>query len=132
MLAKQAEQPRVDYTLNRKNTLVMRYQDVRIQRDNQGTGDFNLPTRAYDSRQSEHTMQATETAMISPRLINETRVQFMRAQSNLNAADGAPGKRLQINAANCVHCKTCDIKDPYEIINWVTPEGGSGPNYQNL
>jgi electron-transferring-flavoprotein dehydrogenase len=42
------------------------------------------------------------------------------------------GKRLQINAANCVHCKTCDIKDPYEIINWVTPEGGSGPNYQNL
>ncbi len=46
-------------------------------------------------------------------------------------ADGA-GKRLQINAANCVHCKTCDIKDPYQIINWVTPEGGSGPNYQNL
>jgi electron-transferring-flavoprotein dehydrogenase len=45
--------------------------------------------------------------------------------------DGA-GKRLQINAANCVHCKTCDIKDPYEIITWVTPEGGSGPNYQNL
>ncbi len=41
-------------------------------------------------------------------------------------------KRLQINAANCVHCKTCDIKDPYQIITWVTPEGGSGPNYQNL
>jgi len=46
--------------------------------------------------------------------------------------DDANGKRLQINAANCVHCKTCDIKDPYQIINWVTPEGGSGPNYQNL
>src|SRR5690606_31726653 len=42
------------------------------------------------------------------------------------------GKRLQINAANCVHCKTCDIQDPYEIITWVTPEGGSGPNYQTL
>jgi len=42
------------------------------------------------------------------------------------------GMRLQINSANCVHCKTCDIKDPYQIINWVTPEGGSGPNYQNL
>ena len=42
------------------------------------------------------------------------------------------GLRLQINAANCVHCKTCDIKDPYEIITWVTPEGGAGPNYQNL
>ncbi len=46
--------------------------------------------------------------------------------------DGSVGRRLQINAANCVHCKTCDIKDPYEIITWVTPEGGSGPNYQNL
>jgi electron-transferring-flavoprotein dehydrogenase len=46
--------------------------------------------------------------------------------------DADTGKRLQINAANCVHCKTCDIKDPYEIINWVTPEGGAGPNYQNL
>ena len=42
------------------------------------------------------------------------------------------GKRLQINAANCVHCKACDIKDPYGIITWTTPEGGSGPNYQNL
>ena len=46
--------------------------------------------------------------------------------------NGSGGKRLQINAANCVHCKACDIKDPYEIINWTTPEGGSGPNYQSL
>ena len=46
--------------------------------------------------------------------------------------EDATAKRLQINAANCVHCKTCDIKDPYQIINWVTPEGGAGPNYQNL
>jgi len=46
--------------------------------------------------------------------------------------EDAGGRRLQINAANCVHCKTCDIKDPYQIINWVTPEGASGPNYQNL
>jgi len=48
------------------------------------------------------------------------------------AAPNGTGKRLQINAANCVHCKTCDIKDPYGIIDWVTPEGGAGPNYQNL
>ena len=38
-------------------------------------------------------------------------------------------KRMQINAQNCVHCKTCDIKDPTQNINWVTPEGGGGPNY---
>ena len=40
--------------------------------------------------------------------------------------------RFQINAQNCVHCKTCDIKDPSQNINWVTPEGGGGPNYANL
>ena len=41
-------------------------------------------------------------------------------------------KSLQINSQNCVHCKTCDIKDPSQNINWVTPEGGSGPNYPNM
>jgi len=45
-------------------------------------------------------------------------------------ANGEP--RLQINAQNCVHCKTCDIKDPTQNINWVTPEGGGGPNYPNM
>ena len=45
--------------------------------------------------------------------------------------DGA-GPRLQINAQNCVHCKTCDIKDPTQNIEWVTPEGGGGPNYPNM
>ena len=42
------------------------------------------------------------------------------------------GKRLQINAQNCVHCKTCDIKDPTQNIVWVTPEGAGGPNYPNM
>ena len=41
-------------------------------------------------------------------------------------------KRLQINAANCVHCKTCDIKDPLQNIVWVAPEGGGGPNYSGM
>jgi electron-transferring-flavoprotein dehydrogenase len=44
----------------------------------------------------------------------------------------ADGPRFQINAQNCVHCKTCDIKDPEQNINWVTPEGGGGPNYANM
>jgi len=47
--------------------------------------------------------------------------------------DAASGeKRLQINAQNCVHCKTCDIKDPEQNIDWVIPEGGGGPNYPNM
>ena len=44
----------------------------------------------------------------------------------------AGAKRLQINAQNCIHCKTCDIKDPTQNIVWVTPEGGGGPNYPNM
>ncbi|SOB75294.1 electron-transferring-flavoprotein dehydrogenase [Marinobacter sp. LV10R510-11A] len=46
--------------------------------------------------------------------------------------DDGSGKRFQINAQNCVHCKTCDIKDPAQNITWVTPEGGGGPNYPNM
>ena len=46
--------------------------------------------------------------------------------------DEGENARLQINAQNCVHCKTCDIKDPSQNINWVVPEGGGGPNYPNM
>ena len=46
--------------------------------------------------------------------------------------EGADAPRYQINAANCVHCKTCDIKDPNQNIDWVPPEGGGGPNYPNM
>ena len=46
--------------------------------------------------------------------------------------DGAEGKQLHINFANCVHCKTCDIMDPYQVITWVPPEGGGGPNYDGM
>ena len=49
-----------------------------------------------------------------------------------SASSASPAKRLQINAPNCVHCKTCDIKDPKQNIHWVTPEGGGGPNYSNM
>jgi electron-transferring-flavoprotein dehydrogenase len=50
--------------------------------------------------------------------------EFVKAEDN--------SERLQINAQNCVHCKTCDIKDPTQNIVWVTPEGGGGPNYTNM
>jgi electron-transferring-flavoprotein dehydrogenase len=49
----------------------------------------------------------------------------------LREADGS-NPRLQINAQNCVHCKTCDIKDPTQNITWVVPQGGEGPNYPNM
>ena len=48
------------------------------------------------------------------------------------AADAPNGKRIHLNPSNCVHCKTCDIMDPYQIITWVPPEGGGGPNYEGM
>ena len=45
---------------------------------------------------------------------------------------GGAGRRPKINASNCVHCKTCDIADPYQIITWVCPEGGGGPHYDGM
>jgi electron-transferring-flavoprotein dehydrogenase len=48
----------------------------------------------------------------------------------VEAGDGA--RTLQINASNCVHCKTCDVMDPYQIIDWVPPEGGGGPQYEGM
>jgi electron-transferring-flavoprotein dehydrogenase len=47
-------------------------------------------------------------------------------------AEQPNGKRISLNPANCVHCKTCDIEDPYQIITWVPPEGGGGPNYDGM
>ena len=46
--------------------------------------------------------------------------------------EGGEGKRIHLNPSNCVHCKTCDIMDPYQIITWVPPEGGGGPNYDGM
>jgi electron-transferring-flavoprotein dehydrogenase len=49
-----------------------------------------------------------------------------------DASSPSATMRLQINAQNCVHCKTCDIKDPRQNIHWVVPEGGGGPNYPGM
>ena len=59
-------------------------------------------------------------------------VRFCPANVYEMVDNGAGGLRLQINASNCVHCKTCDIMDPYGVINWVAPEGGEGPTYDGM
>jgi electron-transferring-flavoprotein dehydrogenase len=59
-------------------------------------------------------------------------VRFCPANVYEMVDNGAGGLRLQINASNCVHCKTCDIMDPYGVINWVAPEGGEGPSYDGM
>ena len=90
----------------------------------------------HDEDQPVH-LKVADTDICATRCVEEydnpcTRFCPAAVYEMVDDASAPKGKRLQINAANCVHCKTCDIKDPYEIITWVTPEGGSGPNYQNL
>src|SRR5688572_25852762 len=73
--------PRLDYQLNDNNTFVARYTYTRSTSENAGVGDFNLLSRAYDTANQEHTLQLTETALINQKVINETRFQYIRRQS---------------------------------------------------
>ena len=73
--------PRVDYAINASNTLVVRFQDVEINLNNQGAGSFNLASTAYNLTETERTLQATETAVLGPNLINEFRFQYMRTNT---------------------------------------------------
>ncbi len=93
-----------------------------------------LANNSHDEHQPAH-LKVADTSVCSTRCAQE----FGNPCQNFCPAgvyemlpDESGGKRLQINAANCVHCKACDIKDPYQIITWSTPEGGSGPMYQSL
>jgi hypothetical protein len=69
--------PRLDYALNTNNTLIVRYQYTRVGSDNQGVGNFNLAPMAYNQASTENTLRVTETAVVNPRMVNETRFQFM-------------------------------------------------------
>ena len=71
-------------------------------------------------KSSEHDVYGGPSALYCPAAVYEW----------VEEGDGAP--RYVINAANCVHCKTCDIKDPNQNINWVPPQGGEGPVYANM
>jgi len=73
--------PRVDYQLNAKNTLVVRYGYGQSENENQGIGQFSLASRAYATKDNDHTIQATETAILSPNTINESRFQFLRSDT---------------------------------------------------
>lgn len=114
--------PRIDYTLNAKNTLVARYQDVRIESDKEGIGAFNLASRAYDQKVTEHTAQITETAAISPRAINEVRFQFLRADLASTGDNSIPAINVQgaFSGGGAQIGKSADISNKWELTNTST------------
>src|SRR5688572_8478682 len=88
---------------------------------------------AHDEDQPAHLLVHTEvcSSICGPEYGHPcTRFCPANVYEIVREADGAP--RLQINASNCVHCKTCDIMDPYQVITWVPPEGGGGPQYNGM
>ncbi len=97
------------------------------------TDVFNSGT-AHDEDQPCH-LHILQPDICHPRCTNEygNPCQFFCPAAVYEMVEnGQDGLRLQINFSNCVHCKTCDIMDPYEVINWVPPEGGGGPGYELL
>jgi hypothetical protein len=82
--------PRVDYQINATNTLVARYTYEHGSNENQGVGGFSLPSRAFNSTNTQQTVQATETAVINKKIINETRFQYERDRTNQQGGTFAP------------------------------------------
>ena len=121
----------------RSDTLDQRYGDLKFD----GTLTFNKVTDVYhaavghDEDQPAH-LHVLDMNICSTRCAEEYGnpcQRFCPAAVYEMVDNGTDGRRgLQINFSNCVHCKTCDIMDPYQIINWVTPEGGGGPDYKGM
>jgi electron-transferring-flavoprotein dehydrogenase len=87
----------------------------------------------HDENQPAHLLVHTEVChTICGQEYGHPCTKFCPANVYEIVPDPELGRRLQINASNCVHCKTCDIMDPYQVITWVPPEGGGGPQYDGL
>jgi hypothetical protein len=87
--------PRIDYAVNARNVLSVRYQDRWLDLDNQGAGDFSLASRAYSERQTERVLQLTETDTLSAHLVNEARFQYLRSTVLDTVANNAPAINVQ-------------------------------------
>lgn len=105
-----------------------------------GTLTFNKVTDVYHAAVAHHEDQPAHLHVLDTNIC-ATRCReeygnpcqrFCPAAVYEMVSNGHGNRQLQINFSNCVHCKTCDIMDPYQIINWVTPEGGGGPDYKGM
>ncbi|MDX6695154.1 MAG: hypothetical protein QOF02_2757 [Blastocatellia bacterium] len=114
--------PRFDYQLNQKNTLVARYSYTRSETQNAGIGGFSLPERAFNTANTQQTVQLTETAILTPTVINETRFQYIRARSEqdgnnteptIQVADAFTGGGSQVGQA-------FNNDDRYELQNYTS------------
>ncbi len=114
--------PRFDYQVSKNNTLNVRYQYEHNRQDNQGIGQFDLPGTGYNSLEIEQTLQVSDTQILSPRVINETRFQFIRETSNQTPLSALPTVSVQQaftdggNSQGTVR----DVLDRYEFQNYTS------------
>jgi hypothetical protein len=114
--------PRFDYQVSKNNTLTVRYQYERNRVDNNGIGLFNLPSTGYNSLETEQTLQVSDTQILSPKIINETRFQFIRETSNQTPASTAPTVNVQEAFTNggSPQGTLQDVLDRYEFQNYTS------------
>jgi hypothetical protein len=118
--------PRLDYQINPANTLVARYTFEQGARVNEGVGDFDLPTRAYDVETTQHTLQLTETAVINQKVINETRFQFERDRRRQEGGTNAPVIRVldAFTGGGAQNALSSNDQDRYELQNYTSWTAG--------
>jgi len=114
--------PRFDYQVSKNNTLTVRYQYEHNRVDNNGIGLFNLPSTGYNSLETEQTLQVSDTQILSPKIINETRFQFIRETTNQTPANLAP--TVNVQAAFVTGGSTLgtvqDVLDRYEFQDYTS------------
>lgn len=114
--------PRLDYQINATNTLVARYTYEQGTSLNSGVGDFNLPTRAFDTENTQHTVQLTETAVINQKVINETRFQFERDRRRQEGGNNLPVIRVleSFTGGGAQTALSSNDQDRFELQNYTS------------
>ena len=114
--------PRADFQLSKNNTLTVRYQYVQNNQDNEGVGQFALPSQAYNSHSTEQTVQISDTQVLSPTMVNETRFQYIRDSSNQIPISDQPTLNVlgAFNGGGSPGGTVVSNQDHYELQNYTS------------
>ena len=114
--------PRADFQLSKNNTLTVRYQYVRNNQDNEGIGQFSLPSQGFNSHSTEQTVQISDTQVLSPTMVNETRFQYIRNSSNQIPISDQPTLNVlgAFNGGGSPQGTVYNNQDHYELQNYTS------------
>jgi len=119
--------PRVDYQVSKNNTLIVRYGFTRNDVQDQGIGNFNLPSRGYYTLDQDHTVQITDTAVLGPSTVNETRFQFFHVEDDQISNSFAPAILVlgSFNTGGAQTGRSFDTENHYELQNYTSIAKGA-------